>query len=160
PEDRHADHADLADRRSHHLAVPGPDPDPGSDPDLRAEDPGRVRFAAAARALHAAHADGFHRAADAAHRRLMPPGETLETLLNGIIFDLMMIFGRVASAVMLTPGLGEAYGPARVRLIFALIFSLALMPMLADKVPVLPADLDRFVIALGTEIGIGLFFGS
>jgi flagellar biosynthetic protein FliR len=58
------------------------------------------------------------------------------------------------------PGFGEAYVPARVRLVFALMFSLALMPMLADKVPVLPADLDRFVIAIGTEIGIGLFFGS
>src|ERR1700754_1792002 len=90
----------------------------------------------------------------------MPPGETLETLLNGSIFQFMMVFCRVGSAVMLIPGFGEAYVPPRVRLIFALMFSLALMPMLADKVPVLPAALDRFVIALATEIGIGLFFGS
>jgi flagellar biosynthetic protein FliR len=61
---------------------------------------------------------------------------------------------------MLLPGFGEAYVPPRVRLIFALSFSFALMPMLADRIPVLPADLDRFVIALATEIGIGLFFGS
>jgi flagellar biosynthetic protein FliR len=90
----------------------------------------------------------------------MPPGETLESLLNGSIFQFMMVFCRVGSAVMLIPGFGEAYVPPRVRLIFALMFSLALMPMLADKVPVLPAALDRFVIALATEIGIGLFFGS
>jgi flagellar biosynthetic protein FliR len=90
----------------------------------------------------------------------MPPGETLETLLNGSIFQFMMIFCRLGSAVMLLPGFGEAYVPTRVRLAFALMFSLALMPMLADKVPVLPADLDRFVMALTTEIGIGLFFGS
>jgi len=90
----------------------------------------------------------------------MPPGETLESLLNGSIFQFMAIFCRVGSAVMLLPGLGEAYVPQRVRLVFALMFSLALMPMLADKVPVLPADLDRFVMVLATEIGIGLFFGT
>ena len=90
----------------------------------------------------------------------MPPGETLETLLNGSIFQFMTIFCRVGSAIMLMPGFGEAYVSARVRLVFALMFSLALMPMLAEKVPVLPAELDRFVLVLGTEIGIGLFFGS
>jgi flagellar biosynthetic protein FliR len=90
----------------------------------------------------------------------MPPGETLETLLNGSIFQFFMIFCRIGSAVMLLPGFGEAYVPARVRLVFALVFSLALMPMLADKVPVLPADLDRFVMALTSEIFIGLFFGT
>jgi flagellar biosynthetic protein FliR len=90
----------------------------------------------------------------------MPPGETLESLLNGSIFQFFMIFCRVGSAVMLLPGFGEAYVPARVRLVFALMFSFALMPMLAEKVPVLPADLDRFVMALTSEIGIGLFFGS
>jgi flagellar biosynthetic protein FliR len=90
----------------------------------------------------------------------MPPGETLESLLNGSIFQFMLIFCRIGSAVMLIPGFGEAYVPARVRLIFALMFSLALMPMLADRIPVLPAALDRFVMTLATEIGIGLFFGS
>ena len=90
----------------------------------------------------------------------MPPGETLETLLSGSIFQFMIIFCRIGSAMILLPGFGEAYVPARIRLVFALMFSLALMPMLADKVPVLPADLDRFVMAIATEIGIGLFFGS
>src|SRR5688572_24090735 len=90
----------------------------------------------------------------------MPPGETLESLLNGSIFQFMVIFCRVGAAVMLLPGFGEAFVPARVRLVFALMFSLAMMPMLADRIPVLPADLDRFVITLLTEVGIGLFFGS
>jgi flagellar biosynthetic protein FliR len=90
----------------------------------------------------------------------MLPGESLETLLNGSIFQFMMIFARLGSAVALIPGFGEAYVPMRVRLAFALMLSLVLMPMLADKVPVLPADLDRFVIYLVGEIGIGLFFGS
>jgi flagellar biosynthetic protein FliR len=90
----------------------------------------------------------------------MPPGETLETLLSGSIFQFMLIFARIGSAMFLLPGFGEAYVPVRIRLVFALMMSLALMPMLADRVPVLPADLDRFVAILATEIGIGLFFGS
>jgi flagellar biosynthetic protein FliR len=32
--------------------------------------------------------------------------------------------------------------------------------MLSDRVPVLPAELDRFVMDLAGEIGIGLFFGT
>jgi flagellar biosynthesis protein FliR len=90
----------------------------------------------------------------------MPPGETLESLLNGSIFQFMMVFCRIGAAVMLLPGFGEAYVPPRVRLVFALMFSFALMPMLADKIPVLPAGLDRFVVAILSEVGIGLFFGS
>lgn len=90
----------------------------------------------------------------------MPPGETLETLLSGSIFQFMLIFARIGSAMILLPGFGEAYVPARIRLVFALMMTLALMPMLVDRLPVLPADLDRFVMLLTTEIGIGLFFGS
>src|ERR1041384_5454356 len=84
----------------------------------------------------------------------------LEQLVTDNLFQFFMVFARLGSAVMLLPGFGEAYVPPRVRLAFALTFSLALMPMLADRVPVLPAALGRFVMALATEIGIGLFFGS
>jgi flagellar biosynthesis protein FliR len=90
----------------------------------------------------------------------MDTGQTIEQLLNGSIFQFMMIFARLGSAVALLPGFGEAYVPVRVRLSFALLFSLALVPMLADRVPALPAELDRFVMYLVGEIGIGLFFGS
>ena len=90
----------------------------------------------------------------------MDTSQTIETLLNGSIFQFLMVFARLGSAVALLPGFGEAYVPVRVRLAFALLFSLALMPMLADRVPVLPAALDRFVMDLVGEIGIGLFFGT
>jgi flagellar biosynthetic protein FliR len=90
----------------------------------------------------------------------MDPGQTLEQLLHGSIFQFMMVFARLGSAVAFLPGFGEAYVPVRVRHAFALLFTQALLPMLADRVPVLPADLDRFVIDLVGEIGIGLFFGS
>jgi len=90
----------------------------------------------------------------------MGTGQTIEALLDGSIFQFMMIFARLGSAVALLPGFGEAYVAVRIRLAFALLFSLVLLPMLADRVPVLPAQLDRFVIDLVGEIGIGLFFGT
>ena len=69
----------------------------------------------------------------------MPPGETLETLLNGSIFQFMMIFCRLGSAIMLLPGFGEFYVPPRVRLMLALMFSLTLTPVLKG-IPPVPAE--------------------
>ncbi len=85
---------------------------------------------------------------------------TLEQVLSGSIFQFMMVFARLGSAVMLMPGFGEAYVPPRIRLVAALMISLALMPMVGERVPAMPADLPRFVVLLGGEIGIGLFFGT
>ena len=83
----------------------------------------------------------------------------LEQLVNFNLFNFFMIFARLGSAIMLLPGFGEAYVPQRVRLVFALMVSLVLMPMLADRLPEMPAAFDRFAGLLVLEIGIGIFFG-
>jgi flagellar biosynthetic protein FliR len=46
-----------------------------------------------------------------------------------------------------------------VRLVFALTVSFALMPMISDRLPALPAGMGAFAALLLVEIGIGLFFG-
>lgn len=84
---------------------------------------------------------------------------TLEQFLSGSIFQFFMVFARLGGAFSLLPGFGEAYVPARMRLVFALVVSFAIMPMMADRIPVLPADFGRFVSLLLTEVGIGVFFG-
>lgn len=84
---------------------------------------------------------------------------TLEQLAAFNLFQFFMVFARIGSAIMLMPGFGEAYVPQRVRLIFALAVSLVLMPMLAERLPAMPASIDRFAGYLLLEIGIGLFFG-
>jgi flagellar biosynthesis protein FliR len=84
---------------------------------------------------------------------------TLEQLVSSGLFQFFMVFARLGSAIMLLPGFGEAYVPPRVRLIFALTVSVALMPAVAATLPVMPAGLDRFAGLLLMEIGIGLFFG-
>lgn len=83
----------------------------------------------------------------------------LEQLVNFNLFNFFMIFARLGSAIMLLPGFGEAYVPQRVRLVFALMVSLVLMPMLADRLPAMPAAFDLFTGLLVLEIGIGIFFG-
>ena len=60
---------------------------------------------------------------------------------------------------MLLPGFGEAYVSPRIRLVFALTVSLALMPMISDRLPLLPAGMGEFAALLVIEIGIGIFFG-
>ena len=83
----------------------------------------------------------------------------LEQLVSVNLFQFFMVFARLGSAIMLLPGFGEAYVPPRVRLIFALTVSFALMPMIANSLPALPAAMSTFAALLVIEIGIGLFFG-
>jgi len=83
----------------------------------------------------------------------------LEQLVTGNLFQFFLVFARLGSAIMLLPGFGEAYVPPRVRLVFALTVSLALMPMIAGQLPALPAGMAQFAGLLVVEIGIGLFFG-
>ena len=57
----------------------------------------------------------------------------LEQLVSINLFQFFMVFARLGSAIMLLPGFGEAYVPPRIRLIFALTVSFALMPMIAEQ---------------------------
>lgn len=84
----------------------------------------------------------------------------LEQIVTGSLFQFFLVFARLGGAIMLLPGFGEAYVPPRVRLIFALTVSVALMPMISDRLPAMPAGIDRFAGLLLMEIGIGVFFGT
>lgn len=83
----------------------------------------------------------------------------LEQLVGSNLFQFFLVFARLGSAIMLLPGFGEAYVSPRIRLVFALTVSLALMPMISDRLPALPAGMGQFAGLLVMEIGIGLFFG-
>ncbi len=83
----------------------------------------------------------------------------LEQLASLNLFQFFMVFARLGSAIMLLPGFGEAYVAPRIRLVFALTVSLALLPMISSQLPLLPAGMGDFIALLLMEIGIGLFFG-
>ena len=83
----------------------------------------------------------------------------LEQLVSVNLFQFFLVFARLGSAIMLLPGFGEAYVSPRIRLVFALTVSLALMPMISPRLPALPKGMGQFAGLLVMEIGIGLFFG-
>ena len=76
------------------------------------------------------------------------------------VYAAGLVFARLGSIVMLLPGLGETFIPARIRLSFALALSLMLFPILIGKVPALPASAGDFGLAVAREVLIGLMIGA
>ena len=76
------------------------------------------------------------------------------------VFALLLIFARIGSAMVLLPGIGENYVSPRVRLLLAGAIAIVVAPVLAPRLPALPASPVTLVLLLGSEIGIGLFIGT
>lgn len=72
----------------------------------------------------------------------------------------LLLFARVGTMMMLIPALGEQIIPARMRLGFALVFSLVLYPLVTPSLPPLPAGLVEIVVLLLHELVIGLILGG
>ena len=72
----------------------------------------------------------------------------------------ILIFARVGSILMLMPALGEMTIPARMRLGFALVFSLVLYPLVQPTLPALPGDPLSVLVYLLHELAIGLILGA
>ena len=75
-------------------------------------------------------------------------------------FFYMLIFARVGTMLMLLPALGENVIPARMRLGFALAFSLVLYPLLSPSLPGLATDIAGIVALLFHELIVGLILGG
>ncbi|MEO6014405.1 MAG: flagellar biosynthetic protein FliR [Devosia sp.] len=72
----------------------------------------------------------------------------------------ILIFARVGSILMLIPALGEQAIPARMRLGFALMFSLVLYPLVSPSLPPLTGDIMQILVYLLHELAIGLILGA
>jgi flagellar biosynthetic protein FliR len=72
----------------------------------------------------------------------------------------VLIFARVGSILMLLPALGEMTIPARMRLSFALLFSLVLYPIVMPSLPALPGEPLQVLVYLLHELAIGLMLGG
>jgi flagellar biosynthetic protein FliR len=83
----------------------------------------------------------------------------LREMLNANLFNWMLIFARLGAAVMFLPGFNSTLVSARVRLLFALIVSFVLLPVLAAKLPSPPASPIGLFLLMAFEIGFGLFIG-
>ncbi|OHC83090.1 MAG: hypothetical protein A3G73_03715 [Rhodospirillales bacterium RIFCSPLOWO2_12_FULL_67_15] len=83
----------------------------------------------------------------------------LDQLIGANIFLLLLVFTRVGAALMWLPGVGTAAIPANVRLVIALLVSLALAAPLAPILPAMPDSPSALALLLAGEALIGTLFG-
>lgn len=76
------------------------------------------------------------------------------------VFRLLLVFVRIGSAMVIMPGLAEAYVNARVRLFLGLGLSVLLVGPLAPMLPALPAEPLALARLLAAEAVLGLFIGT
>lgn len=84
----------------------------------------------------------------------------LEALISGGLFAFFLVFARLGSAMMLLPGVGEAFVPPTVRLALAVLVSLLVLPAVWQSLPPQPASPSALVLLLLGEVVIGLFLGT
>jgi flagellar biosynthetic protein FliR len=76
------------------------------------------------------------------------------------VFAGGLVFARLAPILMLIPGFGETFVPARIRLSLALLLALVLFPVVGASVPPIPADVSGVAGAVIKETLIGLMIGT
>jgi flagellar biosynthetic protein FliR len=76
------------------------------------------------------------------------------------VFAAGLIFARLGAILMLIPGIGESFIPARIRLAFAFVMALALFPVLSAGAPAPPEQVSGVAGAVIKEVLIGLMIGA
>ncbi len=85
---------------------------------------------------------------------------TLQDFLTHGVFAFILTFVRFGAAVMIMPGVGDSFIPARLRLLFALGLSFIIAPLVRPYMPdPLPGTVSLFIIIIA-EFVVGLFFGT
>ncbi len=85
---------------------------------------------------------------------------SLEEFLVGGIFAFLLLFARIGSAIMVMPGIGDLFVPTQIRLLFALAFSLVMLPLYGPVMPAVPETMGGLVGVVIIEIIIGVFIGG
>lgn len=71
----------------------------------------------------------------------------------------VLTFARLGAMVMLMPGYGERFFPARLRLGLALSLALLIMPLVRETFGALPREVPQLLFLIGSEVLIGIFIG-
>jgi flagellar biosynthesis protein FliR len=80
-------------------------------------------------------------------------------LLPQSLWAIGMVFARVGALMMLAPGIGDSFVPARARLMVALFMAILLAPIVGPNIPALPAQSATMALMIMKEIVIGLSLG-
>ena len=83
----------------------------------------------------------------------------LEQYLPLQVFAFLIVFTRIAAAVMILPGVGEAFVPMRVRLLFAMLLTLVVSPLISSHLPPEPRTLVDLFRLVFLEIVVGVYLG-
>ena len=84
----------------------------------------------------------------------------LSQIINLNLFAFLLIFARLGTAFALMPGFGSQQVPATARLVFALLVSFLVTPILLPMIPAEPAATSVLVLLLMSEVLIGAFLGT
>lgn len=76
------------------------------------------------------------------------------------VFAAGLVFARIGAVIMLLPGFGETLVPPRIRLSFALAFTLMIFPLVNRSVPAMPGGAADLGLAVIKEVLIGLLIGG
>lgn len=80
--------------------------------------------------------------------------------LPNTAFLYLLLFSRIGAILMLMPALGEDMIPMRMRLSFALAFTLVLYPLLSPNLPSMPAEVMNIFGLIFHELAIGIMLGA
>lgn len=83
----------------------------------------------------------------------------LADLLALDVFQFLLVFTRLGTAVLAMPGLGGTVIPVRTRLILVLAIAYLVVPLVSASLPKIPANPPDLVILLVQEVLIGAFLG-
>ncbi len=75
------------------------------------------------------------------------------------VFSTFLIFCRIGSAVMFLPGIGETFISPMIRLVFAGLLSVMLVPLYQNYIPPIPESSISLFLIIGGEITIGIIIG-
>jgi flagellar biosynthetic protein FliR len=84
----------------------------------------------------------------------------LTEYLTANAFALFFVFARIGAALMLLPGFGEVFIPARIRLLLAVGITVVVTPVVGEFIPAPPDGPLRMFVLLGHEMAVGLFLGA
>ncbi len=85
----------------------------------------------------------------------MEPFASIQQIYTGAL-----IFARLASMVMTMPGVGDTTVPVRIRLSFAFILTIMLLPVLAPVLPTVPDTVSGMAGYVIKEVLLGLMIGT
>ncbi len=77
----------------------------------------------------------------------------------GLAIAFLLVLGRIGGLMVFAPFFGSFAISPRIKISLALVFSLALFPILKDRVPEVGGDMVLLLLALAGEVVIGLLLG-